>query len=100
MARFGPKRTPKHPEHPPENPPYYSLCGPLPKPSETYRTLPETHPDHPTHPFHHPTCTSSPPGQWFAAAPMHERQTGLAVNTVRMFMNTCSRSLFTVPVQI
>ena len=26
--------------------------------------------------------------------------TGLAVNTVRMFMNTCSRSLFTVPVQI
>ena len=25
---------------------------------------------------------------------------GLAVNAVRMFMNTCSRSLFTVPLQI
>ena len=25
---------------------------------------------------------------------------GLAVNSVRAFMNTCSRSLFTIPVQI
>ena len=25
---------------------------------------------------------------------------GLALNAVRMFMNTCSRPLFTVPVQI
>ena len=29
-----------------------------------------------------------------------QRPTGLAVNTVCMFTNTCSRSLFAVPVQI